>query len=286
MTELRGITWNHTRGYVPMAATAQRYSELHPGIDIRWEKRSLQQFADWPIEKLAEVYDLLVIDHPFSGHAAAHDVLLPLEELLPRGLLDDQASHAVGASDASYSYGGHKWALAIDAATPVCGYRPDLLDRAGAAPPRTWEELLALADRGLVAVPAIGIDSLMNFYMLCDALGEEPFRSEDVIASDAIGLRALDMLASLIRRCEPGCLQRNPIAIWDFLALSSSVALCPFAYGYSNYSRPGYGAHVLDFGTLISTPEGRPFRSTSAAPDSPSHPAARTSTRRSAIASS
>ena len=216
MTELRGITWNHTRGYVPMAATAQRFSELHPEIDIRWEKRTLQQFADWPIEKLAEVYDLLVIDHPFSGHAAAHDVLLPLEELLPRGFLDDQASHAVGASDASYFYGGHKWALAIDAATPVCGYRPDLLERAGAAPPRTWEELLALADRGLVAVPAIGIDSLMNFYMLCDALGEEPFRSEDVIASDAIGLRSLDMLASLIRRCEPGCLQRNPIAIWDF----------------------------------------------------------------------
>lgn len=262
MTELRGITWNHTRGYVPMAATAQRFSELHPATEIRWEKRSLQQFADWPIEKLAEVYDLLVIDHPFSGHAAAHDVLLPLDEFLPPAFLDDQASHSVGASDASYSDGGHKWALAIDAATPVCGFRPDLLERAGAAPPRTWEELLELADRGLVAVPAIGIDSLMNFYMLCDALGEVPFRSEDVVVSDAIGLRALDMLATLIRRCDPGCLQRNPIAIWDLLASSDSVALCPFAYGYSNYARPCYGAHVLEFGALIGTPGGRPFRST------------------------
>ena len=40
MIELRGITWNHTRGYLPMAATAQRFSEMHPGVSIHWEKRS------------------------------------------------------------------------------------------------------------------------------------------------------------------------------------------------------------------------------------------------------
>lgn len=132
MIELRGITWNHTRGYLPMVATAQRFSELNPGVEIRWEKRSLQQFADWPIQKLAEVYDLLVIDHPFSGYAAAHDVLLPLDALAPASFLEDQAAQSVGLSHASYSFGGHHWALAIDAATPVCGYRPDLLERAGA----------------------------------------------------------------------------------------------------------------------------------------------------------
>src|ERR1019366_9097933 len=112
-------------------ATAQRFSELHPGIDIRWERRSLQQFADWPIEKLAEHYDLLVIDHPFAGYAAEHDVLLPLDEHLPASYLAGQAANSVGASHASYTYGGHHWALAIDAATPVSGYRKDLLRRAG-----------------------------------------------------------------------------------------------------------------------------------------------------------
>ena len=35
MTELRGITWQHTRGYLPMVATAQRFSELHPDVQIR-----------------------------------------------------------------------------------------------------------------------------------------------------------------------------------------------------------------------------------------------------------
>lgn len=262
MIELRGITWNHTRGYLPMVATAQRFSELHPGVEIRWEKRSLQQFADWPIEKLAEVYDLLVIDHPFSGYAAAHDVLLPLDTLLPSSFLADQAAQSVGASHASYGFGGRHWALAIDAATPVCGYRPDLLQRAGASPPRNWDELMSLAGRGLVAVPAIGIDSLMNFYMLCDALGEEPFAAQDTVVSASVGVQALNMLAALVQRCDPTCLQRNPIATWDHLAAHPTAALCPFAYGYSNYARPGYAAHVLEFGPLLAAPEGRPFRST------------------------
>lgn len=58
--ELRGITWNHSRGYVSVVATAQRYMEMHPEIKISWEKRSLQAFADHPIDVLAQQYDLLV----------------------------------------------------------------------------------------------------------------------------------------------------------------------------------------------------------------------------------
>ena len=151
MTELRGITWDHSRGYLPMVATAQRFAELHPDARIQWEKRSLQQFADWPIEKLARHYDLLVIDHPFVGYASENDVLLPLDEHVPAAFLAEQAASSVGPSHASYFYGGHQWALAIDAATPVAGFRRDLLERAGAVPPTTWAELLDLASRGLVA---------------------------------------------------------------------------------------------------------------------------------------
>ncbi|MBW7895866.1 MAG: carbohydrate ABC transporter substrate-binding protein, partial [Opitutaceae bacterium] len=53
LIRLRGIAWNHSRGFTPMVATAQRYGELHPHVEITWEKRSLQAFADAPIEKLA-----------------------------------------------------------------------------------------------------------------------------------------------------------------------------------------------------------------------------------------
>ena len=134
---LTGITWNHSRGYLPLIVTARRFMELHSGITIEWSKRSLQQFADHPIERLADSFDLLIIDHPFVGYAAAHPVLLPLDEYLPAAFLDDQAAESVGVSHASYAYGGHQWALAVDAATPVSSFRQDLLDRHGILPPRT-----------------------------------------------------------------------------------------------------------------------------------------------------
>ena len=50
MKKLKGITWNHTRGLLPMVATSQRFTELNTGIEISWEKRSLQDFADASIE--------------------------------------------------------------------------------------------------------------------------------------------------------------------------------------------------------------------------------------------
>ena len=115
---LTGITWNHTRGYLPLVAAAQRFADRDPGIEIVWHKRSLQEFADAPIERLAESFDLLVIDHPFVGYAARHPTLLPLDEYLPADYLADQAANSVGRSFESYHFGGHLWALAIDAATP------------------------------------------------------------------------------------------------------------------------------------------------------------------------
>lgn len=80
---LKGITWNHSRGFVPMTATAQRFSELNPSVNITWEKRSLQQFADLSIQQLAERYDLLVIDHPWAGFAAKTGSILPFDKYLP-----------------------------------------------------------------------------------------------------------------------------------------------------------------------------------------------------------
>jgi multiple sugar transport system substrate-binding protein len=59
---LTGITWNHTRGYLPLVAAAQRFADRDPSVEIIWHTRSLQEFADAPIERLAESFDLLVLD--------------------------------------------------------------------------------------------------------------------------------------------------------------------------------------------------------------------------------
>ena len=263
--KLTGITWNHTRGYLPMVATAQRFGETHPGVEIAWQKRSLQEFADFPIEKLAESFDLLVIDHPFAGFAAAHPVLLPLDELLPAEFLADQAANSVGESHASYTFDGHQWALAIDAATPVSAYRPDLLERFAAEIPESWDGLLDLARRGMVALPAIPVDSLMHFYMLCGGLGEDPFVEESRVVREEIGVAALERLRELVSLCGPECLRRNPIATYEAMVARDDLVYCPFAYGYSNYARPGYARTVLHFVGLISFDQGgteRRLRST------------------------
>jgi hypothetical protein len=70
VVSLRGMTWDHARGYDPMVATSAAYAAAHPGVTITWEKRSLQAFADRPISEMAETYDLMVIDHPHVGEVA------------------------------------------------------------------------------------------------------------------------------------------------------------------------------------------------------------------------
>ncbi len=260
--QLRGITWNHTRGFLPMVATAQRFSELHPGVTISWQVRSLQAFADQPLAELARSFDLLVIDHPSIGYAAEAEFLIALDRLLPADFLADQAQHSVGGSHASYTWQSYLWALAIDAATPVSGWRPDLLARANAEVPETWDQLSALAHRGLVAVPGLAIDSLMNLYMLAVAVGEEPFQHTGHFISEDTGVESLHMLRALVTACHPSCLVRNPIATWEELANGDQVAYCPFAYGYSNYSRSGYVKHPLKVGGLVSLASGTHLRST------------------------
>jgi multiple sugar transport system substrate-binding protein len=258
---LTGITWNHTRGYLPLVAAAQRFADRDPGIEIVWHKRSLQEFADAPIERLAESFDLLVIDHPFVGYAARHPTLLPLDEHLPADYLADQATNSVGRSFESYHFGGHLWALAIDAATPVSAHRPDLLERHSVSLPETWAELIALARRGFVVLPAIPVDALMAFYMLCLALGEEPFAGGDEVASPSTTVAALEALRELVACCEPACLDRNPIRTYEAMVARDDLVYCPFAYGYSTYAQATYAKPPLKFGGLISL-DGRRLRST------------------------
>ncbi len=261
---IRGITWNHTRGYIPLVAVSQWYEDLFPDIQIIWEKRSLKEFGDFPIERLAQHFDLLVIDHPFVGYAAAHETLLPLETFLGPEFIKGQVEGSVGRSFESYWFADRLWALPIDAAAPVSSWRPDLLDALKLAPPTQWTEVCELADRGLVAAPATPVDSLMNFYMFCCGLGEEPFASGDRVVSEEIGAAAMEHLKNFVDRCPQECLQSNPISIYRKMALTNSAAYCPFAFSYSNYARPAQRpeSNLLQFGNLVALPGGRPLRST------------------------
>jgi multiple sugar transport system substrate-binding protein len=258
MITLRGVTWKHDRGLAPMLATARRFSDEHPGIRIEWEVRSLHEFGDASVRSFAEEYDLIVLDHPFMGQVAQDRCLLPLDEYIPCTTLESLESESVGASHQSYFYDGHQWALAIDAASQVAGYRPGLLDAAGVQLPQTWNEVFEIAKirPGFVSVALFPLDSLMCFFTLCANAGHPPF-SEDsrgVVNHDA-GEFALLRLKELSKTSVEDALTINPIAMWERMSTTDDIAYCPLAFGYSNYARNGYRRSVLSFANIPSSNE-------------------------------
>lgn len=258
---LRGITWGHSRGITPLLAASQRYEELHPGVRIQWKKRTLQEFADFPIEKLTADYDLLIIDHPWVGTAAATGCVLPLEKYLDKEYLDNQLANSVGGSHESYNYEGSQWALAIDAATPAASYRADLLEKNGVTVPQTWEEVIALAQKGKVAVPAIPIDLLMNFYSFCIAHGTFPFANKDEVVDAETGMAAIRTMQQLYSLVDKKMFDCNPIAVAELMSSTDDYWYCPFAYGYSNYSRAGFAKNLLHYSDVVSV-NGNKLRTT------------------------
>lgn len=250
--ELRGVSWDHPRGHDCMVATAEAYRAVAPDVRVVWETRSLQDFADFPVQTLAERYDLLVIDHPFAGFAAADGCLLPLDVYLDAAVLEDQAANSVGPSHRSYHYGGHQWALATDAAGHVSAYRPDLIDEVGGLP-RTWDEVLTLAEkrhgtgRAQVANPLIPIDALMSFCSICAALDQPPYQNPDRAVDRATGRHALGMLRALADAAHPASLERNPPRTLDLMGTTDEIAFAPLLFGYSNYARPGFRPSLVRF---------------------------------------
>ena len=255
MIELRGVSWDHPRGHDCIVATSNAFSALHPEVAFTWTTRSLQDFGDAPIEQLAAQNDFIVIDHPFMGVAARSECLLPLDEWIGAEALQDQAENTVGPSYESYLADGHYWAMAIDAACQVSSWRPDLLEQ---EPPRSWDEVVALAEAragkpaGQVAQPLIPIDTIMTFLTLCSVFGEPAGRDPERFASEQVGTAAWEIMRRLSRAVHPQSRGWNPIRTYDRMAETDEIAYVPAAFGYSNYSRQGFRRNLIRFG---STPQ-------------------------------
>ncbi len=256
MIDLRGMTWDHPRGYDPMVATSAAYMQTHPGVRITWEKRSLQAFADRPIFEMAERYDLIVIDHPHVGEVARQGSLLPLDGLRD-GEMAALAAGSVGQSHPSYTFAGRQWSLAIDTATPVACLRPDLLDHA----PGLWADVLDLARAGRVGFALIPINALMTFFGIAKNLSYHVAESPDHLISPTEGAHVLALMREIVALMDPRCLTLDPIGIYEWMGRNQTApAYSPFGYGYTNYSRAGFCAHPLAFhdapGILDPTPRG------------------------------
>lgn len=241
---LKGMTWDHSRGYDPMVATARQYARGHVDIEIKWEKRSLQAFADFSVDQLAREYDLIVIDHPHVGFVAREGSLIALDTVGRGAELGMLAQQSLGGSHESYQFDGHQWALAIDAATQVACFRPDLLP----VPPATWKEVVVLAAGGKVLWPLKPIDALMSFFTIAANLGT-PCRTNGTLPliDRHEGLAVLDAMAMLAQYLPRECLTMNPIETYEWLSTKNTFAYCPLGYGYTNYSRAEYRTSLLRF---------------------------------------
>ncbi len=231
MTDYIGLTWDHPRGRNALEAAS---GDLGGGDTLRWEVQSLGGFESAPIDELARRYDLLVLDHPHLGDALAGDSIRPLDELFDEEQLRAWSEAAVGPSIASYLLDGRLWALPLDAATQVSVRRRDLVVDA----PEAWDDVLELAERGLVATSLAGPHAFLSLCSIAVSFGDDPGRGPADLFDRALALRALDLLARLSARAPEGTALLNPIGLLDRMRDHGDIGYIPLVYGYVNYSSP------------------------------------------------
>lgn len=235
--KLKGMTWDHPRGYDPVVAASEAYRAA-TGVEITWDKRSLQAFADAPIAEMAEAYDFIVLDHPHVGQIAETGALLPLP--MPQ---DPAAS--LGGSAESYLWNGKCWAYAVDAACQMAAFRPDL------APPlpREWDDFLgADAAQFRPLTPLLPVDAFDMLMTLVAGRGGEAMPADQAhFVSDDNGIYALKILRALYNLGPDAQVDMNPIAVFEALSTTDDFALSPCLFGYVNYARPGFRTHQVAY---------------------------------------
>ena len=252
MPVINGIAWDHPRGFDPMVATAKEFANRYPEVEILWDKRPLQAFADRPIENMAFEYDLMVIDHPHVGEASRKNLLLELDSFNEfKDKIDILSKNSVGLSYQSYNFNNHQYALAIDAATPVAAFKVGTLDEL----PFTFEQVLSLAEKSLVIWPIKPVDAISCFNTIAANIGHAINSTEHEFIDRGIGITILKMMKKLSSLVPKDCLEMNPINALDYMSSNNDKVYCPLLYGYSNYSRKNFRDGLIKFTNIPSFDE-------------------------------
>ncbi len=246
---LKGITWDHPRGYQPLIAGSAVY-EADFGVKVEWHKRSLTAFGDQSLEELCNQFDLLIIDHPHVGLAAARKYLEPLDNIISLDDLSELNAQSAGPSFQSYYYQGRQWALPVDAAMQCAVYRPDMIAKKDI--PSNWDQVFKLAEKLKHNDSYLGIafsptDCLCSFLSLT-AQANSPIREENAeLVNIDIGLNVLEQLKKIKNSFHPACLDWTPISLLDYMSSSDDVVYSPLTFCYNNYSRNNFRKEKLIF---------------------------------------
>ena len=244
MITLKGMTWDHPRGYDPMIATSNEFSKKHSGkVDVQWSKRSLQAFADRPIQDMTNEFDLIVIDYPHVGEVAAKGLLAQLDTPHYDKQLINLRNETVGLSCDSYKINHHQWALPIDAATQVAVRRHDLIEKL----PVNWNDLIELSRNKKVMWPLKPVHAISSFYSIYNNIGKsfDPLNKNYVEKEQ--GVKTLEMMRVVSNFLSKECLSMDPILVAEEMSESDNIYYCPYLYGFSNYSREGFRKNILSY---------------------------------------
>lgn len=232
---LRGLNWGHRRAAGPMDAVAALARE-RIGVDLVWEQQTLAGFEHGLSAQVADRFDLVIFDHPFCGDIHRGNLLQPLEAHLP----DLRDADFVGASLASYRYGGHLWGLPIDGCTQTAVYREDLLG--SRLLPHDWASMLEIGrdlrrEGKWLGLATLAPHGILLLLALCANLGKPLAQDPDSVPFDEATLaQAAELLCEAVALCHPGGRSMNAIELHDAMVGSDDIAYCPAAYAYLCYA--------------------------------------------------
>lgn len=234
---LRGMTWDHRRAIDPLVETMPMFRARHPNVEISWSSRPLSGFEFTSVDALAQEYDFIILDHPFTGAIAASRSLVPLDDLAAQ--IGDPF---VGPSLDSYRMNGSLWALPVDAACQVSASRPDLMRKIEAVVPANWQDLMALGGKARqrelwLAMGLKGVHSLMTFFTLMANLGSPCATERDrAFADRRAAHESLALMRSLLPFCPAAALDWNSIDLHDQMVNRDDLLFCPAVYCYATYA--------------------------------------------------
>ncbi len=249
---LRGITWEHPRGFGSVHGASPFYKSIAPDISIEWEFRSLQAFADRSIEELSQDFDLLIIDHPHIPMAAEGEIFAPFTDPKFEEPLNTLKVQSVGKSFESYMYNEKVWALPIDAAAQVSASRISELVKH----PTNWDQVRDLAKENRVAWPLKPIDAFSSFITIATNLGHPPMKEKGIFLQRESVLAVLDFMHDIIQFIPKNNFEMNPIEVAELLSSDSQWIYSPLLFGYTNYSRAGFRKYLLRYRDIPVGPGG------------------------------
>lgn len=212
-TDAVTVVFKHSKLFgdpAPLQALLAQFEREHPGVRVRDEtlpssSDEQHQFYAINLQARSSAFDVLAVDIIWVAEFAHAGWLRNLSSLLPA---ESRSEFFAGPVEA-VTYRGEVYAVPWFVDAGLLYYRKDLLDRYGFQPPRTWSELVRIADAVSAQEPGVkGFVWQGKQYegLVCNALeylwsnGGEVLRDGTVVIDTPANRKALQLMVDLVHR--------------------------------------------------------------------------------------